>query len=428
MRMKPVKRIYLIIRLCLQLARNILPGVICRISRRKITFAPEKDKPSILIISFIEWQGAFQRPQHLARELSALGYKVVYLSLLRLHRALKFPPWADFSRCKEVSPNLLITTPLAFPLDLRFSLFRELNNAILLSTIKHLRHKIGTPYVIVNAPFFNSAVFNLEYRGLLYDIMDEFTIGGGAEINLAEEELINRANFVSSGTAAVAELKSKLRPDIKFISCGVDYEHFAQIEDSATTPPKDIVQKPHPIVGYFGAINERIDFHLVSELAENLPEVNFLFIGPISAKLPPLLRKKNLVFLGWRPYESLPAYLSAFDIAIVPYRLSGGVEFANPVKVLEYLAGGKPVVSTDIADVRRFYSETVFIARDAKDFITKIRLIITNPELKKEKIDKGKKLARQRTWRVMTEEFLSLLRIQESEFRIKNRAHTSEFL
>ncbi|MCX7767121.1 MAG: glycosyltransferase, partial [Candidatus Sumerlaeia bacterium] len=177
------------------------------------------------------------------------------------------------------------------------------------------------------------------------------------------------------------------------------------------TLPKDLNHITHPMVGYFGEINERIDWDVITELAKKLPEVNFVFIGPVAVSLTALKKYQNLHFLGWRAYEILPRYLAGFDIAIVPYCLTAGVELVNPVKVLEYLAGEKPVISTDIADVRRFYGEAVFIAKDASEFIALIRQLITNPESGQEKIKVGKKLAQEKSWQMMAAEFCSLLEI-----------------
>lgn len=391
--------------------KNLVAGLWFWIFQRHICFTGTDTTPCVIIISFIEWQGAFQRPQHLARELAAGGLKVLYLSLLRIHRALSAPNWLIYTQGKELQSNLTVITPLAFPLDLSFSLFCKLNNLILLAFINRYRHQISNPYVIVNAPFFNSVVFKMNYRRLLYDIMDELTSMPLPELKQAEVNLIKRADVVTSGTAALAELKSSLRENIKFISCGVDYEHFSKSTDKQQPLPAELARIPHPIVGYFGAVNERIDWELITEVAKNLPEVNFVFIGPIAVSLTGLKKHSNLHFMGWRPYEILPRYLAGFDIAIVPYRLTAGVELVNPVKVLEYLAGEKPVISTDIADVRRFYGEAVFITKDASEFIALIRQIIANPGESQEKIKLGKKLAQEKSWQMMAAEFRSLLKI-----------------
>ncbi|MCD6384896.1 glycosyltransferase [Candidatus Sumerlaeota bacterium] len=402
----------LIINLFFILMRNLVSAIFFRVFVNRVEFTATAESPTIIIISFVEWQGAFQRPQHLAQQLALMGFKVYYFSLLRVHRALQSPEWLAFHKGKSETPNLRVITPVSFPLDARFSFFRAINNEILLLFIRRFCRSGGRPYVIVNAPFFNSVVFRMDYQRLLYDIMDELTAGrGGERLKADENELIKRADVLSSGTMAVAELKKKIRPDITFISCGVDYEHFSRAMSESITIPEDIARIPHPIVGYFGAVNERVDYLLLSELAKQLPHTNFVFIGPISVNISSLLTHRNVFFLGWRAYQELPAYLKAFDVAIVPYRLSEGVEYVNPVKVLEYLAGGKPVVSTAIADVERFYSDVVFIARDVSEFASIIQQLIANPEMAKQRIERGKQVAQLRSWRAMAEEFAVLLKL-----------------
>ncbi|MCX7767152.1 MAG: hypothetical protein N2246_10655, partial [Candidatus Sumerlaeia bacterium] len=164
--MRKIKKFFLFIRLCGELLRNLLAGLWFWLFHRHIYFSGKNSTPHVLIISFIEWQGAFQRPQHLARELADAGSKVLYLSLLRIHRALSVPTWLTYIRGRELQSNLTVITPLAFPLDLRFSLFCTLNNLILLAFLNRLRDQISEPYVIVNAPFFNSVVFRINYKHL----------------------------------------------------------------------------------------------------------------------------------------------------------------------------------------------------------------------------------------------------------------------
>lgn len=407
-----MRKLFLIVYLLFILIRNFFSAILLKVFIKRVKFSAQTQSPIIIIISFIEWQGAFQRPQHLAQQLANMGFKVFYFSLLRIHRVLQSPEWLRFHKGKSESPNLTVVTPLSFPLDARFSFFRAINNAILLHFIHRFCRKNSPPHVIVNAPFFNSVVFRMEYKCLLYDIMDELTTGRKENQLKAEEtRLIKKADVITSGSMSVAELKKKIRPDITFISCGVDYEHFASAMSESVTAPEDISHIPHPIAGYFGAINERVDYNLISELAKQLPDINFVFIGPISVNLSSLLRYGNVFFLGWRAYQSLPAYLKAFCVAIVPYRLSEGVEFVNPVKVLEYLAGGKPVVSTAIADVERFYGDIVFIARDAREFASAIKRLIDRPELAKDRIERGKQIAQQRSWQAMAQEFASHLKL-----------------
>ncbi len=401
-----MKKIITAIGLLARLFVNCLDAVLFRLLVRRVLFRSHEKRPPIILISFIEWQGAFQRPQHLAQELARMGYEVFYFSLLRIHRAVAHPEWTPYTSAQKEEKGLTVVTPLAFPLDSRYNFFRTLNNAILLRNIHRLCNAFQPPFLIVNAPYFNSCVFNISYNKLLYDVMDELTADKmGSRLKADEQILLNGANMVTSGTTGVAELKKGIRPDIRFVSCGVDYDHFARAALAEPEVPEDISHIPHPVVGYFGAVNERIDYALVRTLAEKLPEVNFLYIGPVSVNVSMLSNLANIFFIGWRSYDSLPEYLRTFDIASVPYRLEDGVEYVNPVKILEYLAGGKPVISTDIPDVRRFYGDVVYLAPDAQCFVDHVKHILANPEHSRDKIRHGQELARQRSWHAMAQEF-----------------------
>src|SRR5690606_19644260 len=124
-----------------------------------------------------------------------------------------------------------------------------------------------------------------------------------------------------------------------------------------------------PIVGYYGVIDERINLQLIKETAEMLPEVSFVMIGPL-AKISDddLPQSPNIHYLGMKTYEDLPAYLKAFDIAMMPFALNDATKFISPTKTLEYMAAEKPIISTRIVDVERDYEHCVDIIEDAEDF------------------------------------------------------------
>ncbi len=409
-------RLLLALRLWIRLKVSNAVALLAALIHRRVRFDHEAAQPSVIILSFIEWQGAFQRPQHLAMQLGERGYRVYYFSLLRLHRALKFPEWLEYEKGKDVADRVTVVTPLAFPLDTRIPLFSKLNNAILRQSIRHHCSKGAQPHLIVNAPYFNSVVFSIESVRLLYDIMDELTADAGStRLKKAEARLIRDADAVTSGTWSVAERKKALREDITFIACGVEYEHFARAASPSTTVPEDITTISSPIAGYFGAVNERIDYGLVAEVAQQLPDIHFLFIGPVSVNVSRLRSFRNISFMGRRHYGELPAYLKSFDVALVPYKVSGGVETVNPVKVLEYLAGGKPVVSTNLPDVQRFYGECVVCTGDAGTFTEAIRSIVAEPGSVEEKVRKGQRLARRRSWEAMARDFAERLHLPLEE-------------
>ena len=129
---------------------------------------------------------------------------------------------------------------------------------------------------------------------------------------------------------------------------------------------------PRPRLGYYGVIDERFDIDLLDKIAEMRPDWSLVMVGPV-AKIAPedLPRRPNIHYLGSKTYAQLPAYLAGWDVALMPFAMNESTQFISPTKTPEYLAGGKPVVSTPVKDVVRHYGhlEGVQIAEDADSFV-----------------------------------------------------------
>jgi len=151
----------------------------------------------------------------------------------------------------------------------------------------------------------------------------------------------------------------------------VDSAHFEQALHTTTVVPADLRDLAHPIAGYYGVIDERIDYELLSAVARQNPEVSFVMIGPV-VKVDPadLPKADNLYYLGSKSYAELPAYLKGFDIAMMPFALNESTKFISPTKTLEYIAAQKPIISTPIYDVVRDYSSVIPIVETADQFTT----------------------------------------------------------
>ncbi len=202
--------------------------------------------------------------------------------------------------------------------------------------------------------------------------------------------------------------------DIYWVANGVDTSHFIE---KATVKPKDLEKISRPIIGYVGIIQQRLDIDLLEYLAEKNPEKSFVLIGPLwpiyfrrirksAVEIQRLRKYKNIYLLGRRTYNQTPDYIRNFDLAISPHRLDNFVKYTNSLKVLEYLACGKPVVTTPPSGVERF-SHLVYIAQDYEDFNKKIKkaLIDDNSELKKERIRQMKN----QDWNFKVEEMIKLI-------------------
>jgi glycosyltransferase involved in cell wall biosynthesis len=187
-------------------------------------------------------------------------------------------------------------------------------------------------------------------------------------VRAMDEELTRRADLVFVASETLLERKRRLNPETHLSPHGVDYAHFARAQDPALPIPQDAAGLPHPIVGFFGLIERWIDLGLVDWLAGRRPGWTFLLIGRLAIPEGDAPRRPNIVYLGPRPYEALPAYGKAFAAALIPYHLTPQVIHANPLKLREYLSMGKPVVSVPTPEIERF-AEHVRIGRSREEML-----------------------------------------------------------
>jgi len=224
---------------------------------------------------------------------------------------------------------------------------------------------------------------HFENRGIVYDSMDELSQFTGAPKALIDNErrLMEAADIVFTGGYELFLKKQQLHHNVHFFGCGVEYEHFAKAQDPNTVIPPDIDFIGRPILGWFGVIDERVDYGMVGEIAGQRPEWSIAMVGPVVKVDPNLLpHAPNLFWLGGRNYEVLPNYCKAFDVCIMPFALNAATEYINPTKVLEYFATGRPVVSTPVRDVVRQYSELLSIARYKDEFIDAVAQALRDPD------------------------------------------------
>jgi UDP-galactopyranose mutase len=221
---------------------------------------------------------------------------------------------------------------------------------------------------------------HLAPRAVVYDCMDELSAFKGAPsiMRERESELLSCADVVFTGGQSLYEAKRNQHPNIHPIPSSIDAPHFAQARNPAEDP-EDQADIPHPRLGYFGVIDERMDTGLLSRIAEARIDWHLVMIGPI-VKIDPadLPRHPNIHYLGGKDYKQLPDYLAGWDVALLPFAINDSTRFISPTKTPEYLAAGKPVVSTPIRDVVRPYGKMnlVSIAEGHSDFIKAIETIL----------------------------------------------------
>lgn len=208
----------------------------------------------------------------------------------------------------------------------------------------------------------------------IYYCIDDYAAHPGVDVQAiaaCDETLSRRADHVFVAPPALLPLKQHLNPRCSFSPHGVDVELFAQAQTSGTAMPAQAASLVRPIIGYFGLIAAWTDIELIEWLALQRPQWSFLLVGHAHVDVSALRKLPNVALVGAQPYESLPGWAKAFDVAIIPYRLNRQVKNANPLKLREYLATGKPVVTVRTPEVDRF-AEVVSIADTNEEYLTAI--------------------------------------------------------
>ncbi|WP_152046527.1 UDP-galactopyranose mutase [Aureimonas psammosilenae] len=232
----------------------------------------------------------------------------------------------------------------------------------------------GEPVFWFYTPMMFGFARDLPAAAVVYDCMDELSAFRFADPRLLEREseLLRRADAVFTGGWSLYEAKRHRHANIHPFPSAVDADHFRRARGSDLAAPADQAGLKGPILGFYGVIDERLDLPLIADLARLRPDWSLVMLGPV-VKIDPneLPRAPNIHWLGGRSYGELPAYLSGWDVALMPFAINEATRFISPTKTPEYLAGGKPVVSTPIADVQRHYGSLkgCAIAPDAAGFV-----------------------------------------------------------
>jgi glycosyltransferase involved in cell wall biosynthesis len=229
--------------------------------------------------------------------------------------------------------------------------------------------------------------------------MDELAQFRFAHPDLPERErlLLANADVVFTGGHKLYEAKRRHHGNVHFFGCGVDVAHFAKASLPETPIAAEVAGLPQPVFGYFGVIDERIDYDLIAKLAEACPYASVVMVGPIVKVDPDTLpQAPNIHWLGKREYSELPSYVKGFATCLMPFALNEATEFINPTKTLEYMAARKPIVSTAIADVIRNFAPIARVARSHEQFVAFTARAAKNPDLVL--LAEGMKRANRASW------------------------------
>ena len=325
----------------------------------------------VVCISHLRWNFVWQRPQHILQRLSK-RHNVLFVEEPFIDSSLLEPEFV----AEQVLPNVTVGRLCVPVLDSRDwigfdsdSPWQERYEAELKA---YLAGWTERPIALwLYTPLAAGFIKALDPELVVYDVMDELAnfLGAPPEIVLAERRLLRRADIVFTGGVSIYRSKLPHNAKTYLFPSGVDQQHFLTARKRSTAVPEDLDCLPHPRIGYYGVIDERVDAELLREMAASRPEWHFVMIGPV-VKISPssLPAAPNISYLGKREYAELPAYLKGFDVAMMPFALNEATQYISPTKTLEYMAGGKSIVSTRVNDVVELYGEVVRLADGHEEF------------------------------------------------------------
>jgi len=318
----------------------------------------------LVCLSHLRWDFVYQRPQHL-------------LSRCAKQRRVFFVEEPIFGQ----GPSRLDVTQREDGVHVVVPHLPEgLSNEVAVEAIQQAmidrlfaEHQIRDYVLWYYTPMAVGWTRHLKPLATVYDCMDELSAFKNAPRALREREaeLFRRADLVFTGGQSLYEAKRDQHANVYAFPSSIDRAHFAQARNRMEEPA-DQAGIPHPRMGFFGVVDERFDIELLDAISDARPDWNFVIIGPVvKINEEDLPRRANIHYLGSKSYKELPAYLAGWDVAALLFARNDSTRFISPTKTPEYLAAGRPVVSTSIRDVVRPYGKLglVRIADDAAEFV-----------------------------------------------------------
>ena len=353
----------------------------------------DEQVPTLLCLSHLRWSFVYQRPQHLMARF-ARDFNVLFCE--EPIPTEDAQPWLEV-RPEENGVQVLIPRlPAACQGEAADRVQRDLLDGYLA--------KLGVSELLLWYYTPMSLAFSDHFKPKLtvYDCMDELSAFRGAPPQLIEREveLMRRADLVFTGGHSLYEAKRKHHENAHPFPSSVDVEHFAVARRPQSDPP-DQAEIPTPRLGFYGVIDERLDLALIAKVAAQRPDWQIVLIGPVVKIDPATLPKRdNIHYLGGKTYDELPRYLAGWDVAIMPFALNESTRFISPTKTPEYLAGGRPVVSTPIHDVIRTYGDTgiVRIADTPEAFIAATEAALADAEDRDQLLAKADEILGDMSW------------------------------
>lgn len=352
---------------------------------------------TIIVFSHLRWGTVFDRPQQIMTRL-ARNYKIIYVEE-------PVQTGDVYIASTQVAPNVMALVPHTVGNGLGFN---DAQMAVIGPMLKawliyhaDVEDGYGFWFYTPQALPMKDA-FGPEF--IVFDIMDEF-VPSPSLVKDRETELIRIADVVIAEGPSLTRANLEARPDILSLPSGVDADHYSPTrvsEAEAAARKVDSLQHhiPHPRLGYFGTINERIDLDLLTEITSTDPRWHVVMVGPFEGIDPAdVPQHQNLHWLGALPYSLLPKMAHGWDACLIPFKENDSTLLGSPTKTLEYLAAEKPVISTAVPDVVELYGNVVRVGASQDEFIAGIRASLAETDQEKaDRIFAGNAIVNAHSW------------------------------
>ena len=369
------------------------------------------DHFGIVVFSHLRWGFVWQRPQQFLSRF-ARKHPILFVEEPMFDAAEGMEPRVQMH---AVMPNVTVAcvhVPQSMSRSRQMpSLLRRLTQEAI-GRINENSGAFDQPLLWYYSPMDSAwSLGYIENRGVVYDCMDELSQFTGAPKRLTAHEtrLMEHADIVFTGGYKLGDKKRKQHSNVHVFGCGVEFDHFNKAQDPTTVIPPEIASMSRPILGWIGVVDERVDYDLLGKMARLRPDWSFVMVGPVVKVDQNLLpRAPNLFWMGGRDHKQAPNYCAAFDICMMCFALNPSTEFINPTKALEYMATGRPIISTRVRDVVQQWSDVVYLANDAEEFVSQAEKALG--DARGQRVQRGLELAQQNSWDARVNKMRGLIR------------------
>ncbi len=379
----------------------------------------------IICISSIDWDFVWQGHQEIMSTLAKNGNRIIFIE----NTGVRVPGIRDIGRIKnriknwfsgvkgirKERENLYIFSPLVFPFPyLRIAkwLNRRMIISILEKWMKIMRFNNPLVWLFLPTPLSLDIINSLNTKTVVYYCIDNFRVSSKSakKIEKSEIKLLKKSDLVFVTSKALYNYCFQFNNHTHIFPFAVNFSEFEKSRLAETKVPEEIQTIAHPLIGYVGGLHKWLDFDLIKRLAQARPAYSFIFVGPVQSDISALSHLKNIYFLGQKEHKKIPLLIKYFDLCLIPYLITDYTKNVYPTKLNEYLAMGKPVVSTDLPEINEFNNKNkniISIGKNFPEFLEAIdkELNSDNPEAINLRIEAAKK----NSWPVRIEEMSSLI-------------------